>query len=948
MNKRSTNRSARNLAEIADPDALAGELGVLFEKHGAGNDFRAAMLAHLKAFRARGHETIETWLSEDGRGLACARRIGALQDAIIQGIYAFTTRHLYPVTNPSSSERLSVIAVGGYGRATMAPGSDVDLLFVLPYKKTAWSESVCEQMLYTLWDMELKVGHAVRTVDECVRLSNADITIRTSILDARFICGDRALFDELEERFQADVVAGTGPEFIEAKLAERDARHTRSGESRYLVEPNVKDGKGGLRDLQTLFWIGKYFYGADSGEGLVEAGVFDKSESRLFRKCEDFLWAVRCHLHFMTGRAEERLTFDLQRGMATRLGYLPHPGVRDVERFMKHYFLMAKDVGDLTRIFCNALEVQHVKRTQVLSRFMQRFRRRRPGKLSDSDDFVIESDRLNIADDLAFERDPVNLIRMFHLADRYNIPFHPEALKIAHRSLKLIGPKLRENEEANALFLKILTSRNDPEVVLRRMNEAGVLGRFIPDFGKIVALVQFNMYHHYTVDEHLIRSIGLLADIDHGRLADDHPLSNEIIRTIRSRDVLYLALFLHDIAKGRPEDHSIAGARVARRLAPRLGFSAADTETVAWLIEHHLDMSMIAQSRDLADRKTIEDFAATVQSPERLKLLLILTVADIRAVGPGVWNGWKGQLLRTLYYETEPVLAGGHSQEQRKFRIESARARLRKELSDWPQAEFDAYCERHYPAYWVRTDLPRQIEHARLLHAMDGKGGKLAIRARPDEFRDITEITVFAPDHPRLLSIIAGACAASGANIVDAQIFTTSDGYALDTIFVSRELPEDADERRRAERIGKVIEQALAGAVKLRDLVGQRAVTKGRIRAFSVEPDVLVNNTWSNRYTVIEMSGLDRPGLLYELTDVLARLNLNIASAHVATFGERAVDVFYVTDLTGQKITNANRQAAIRRRLLQVFQPQKEGSKETSKDGGKDGARAGARAGEAA
>ncbi len=928
MNKPQTTRTPRTRADIIDPAALADELAALRDEHGDGTDFRSAMLARLKEVRAAGLGAIEARLSEDGHGLACARRISALQDAIVQGIYAFATTHLYPVTNPSSSERLSVIAVGGYGRGTMAPGSDVDVLFLLPYKKTAWSESVTEQMLYTLWDMELKVGHAVRTVDECVRLSTADMTIRTSILDARFICGDRELFDELAERFRAEVVADTGAEFIEAKLEERDARHRRSGESRYLVEPNVKDGKGGLRDLHTLFWIGKYFYGTASGEGLVEAGVFDRSEARLFHKCEDFLWAVRCHLHFMTGRAEERLTFDLQRGMATRLGYLPHPGVRDVERFMKHYLLVAKDVGDLTRIFCSALEVRHVKRTQVLSRFMQRFRRRRPGKLDESADFVVEADRLNLADDLAFERDPVNLIRLFHLADKYNLPFHPEALKLARRSLKLIDQDLRENEEANTLFMKILTSRNDPEVVLRRMNEAGVLGRFIPDFGKVVALVQFNMYHHYTVDEHLIRAVGLLADIDHGRLADDHPLANEIIQTIQSRDVLYLALFLHDVAKGRPEDHSIAGARVARRLAPRLGFSPADTETVAWLIEHHLDMSMIAQSRDLADRKTIEDFAATVQNLERLKLLLILTVADIRAVGPGVWNGWKGQLLRTLYYETEPVLAGGHSQAQRRLRIEAARAELRQTLSDWPEDEFDAYCERHYPAYWVRTDLPRQVEHARFLREMDHKGRKLATRARTDEFRDITEITVFAPDHPRLLSIIAGACAASGANIVDAQIFTTSDGYALDTIFVSRELPQDEDERRRAERIGKVIEQGLAGQVKIPDLVGQRAVTKGRIRAFSVEPDVHLNNTWSNRYTVIEISGLDRPGLLYQLTDVLARLNLNIASAHIATFGERAVDVFYVTDLTGQKITNANRQAAIRRRLLQVFQPQKEKEKE--------------------
>jgi [protein-PII] uridylyltransferase len=619
---------------------------------------------------------------------------------------------LAPVDNPSSGERLSVVAVGGYGRGTMAPGSDVDLLFLMPHRKNAWAETVIEHVLYALWDSEMKVGHAVRTVEDCLRLARRDLTIRTAILDARRVCGDEALFEELKTRFDLEVVKGSGPEFIEAKLAERDARHARAGESRYVVEPNVKDGKGGLRDLQTLFWIGKYFYRVESGTELVAAGVYDRSEYRTFRRCEDFLWAVRCHLHFMTGRAEERLTFELQREMAVRLGYTPHPGAREVERFMKHYFLVAKEVGDLTRIFCSALEVRHVKRARVLSGVMQRLRRRKSGPLAESADFVVEAGRLNVADERAFARHPVNLIRLFYLADKYNLPFHPEALKLARRSLKLIDPRLRDDEEANALFMTILTGANDPETVLRRMNEAGVLGRFIPDFGKIVSLVQFNMYHHYTVDEHLIRSIGLLSAIEHGRLAEDHPLANEIIHTIKSREALYLAVFLHDIAKGRPEDHSIAGARIARRLARRFGFSPADTDTVVWLVEHHLRMSRIAQSRDLSDRKTIEDFAATVQSLERLKLLLILTVADIRAVGPGVWNGWKGQLLRTLYYETEPVLAGGHSQVHRQVRVAEAQAELRQALADWPQAEFDALCARHYPAYWLRTDLDRLLDEA--------------------------------------------------------------------------------------------------------------------------------------------------------------------------------------------------------------------------------------------
>ena len=493
------------------------------------------------------------------------------------------------------------------------------------------------------------------------------------------------------------MVKGTGPEFIAAKLAERDQRHKAQGASRYLVEPNVKDGKGGLRDLHTLFWIAKYFYRVRSGEDLVRAGVFSRAELQSFRKAEDFLWAVRCHLHFMTGRAEERLSFDLQREMAVRLGYTAHPGLKDVERFMKHYFLVAKAVGDLTLIFCNALEEHHAKSEPALNRLLGLARRRRR-KIPGSTDFVVENNRINTAGPDVFKRDPVNLVRIFHLADKYDLAFHPDAMQEAMRSLGLIDARVREDAEANRLFVEILSSRNQPEVVLRRMNETGVLGRFVPDFGKVVAMMQFSMYHHYTVDEHLIRSIGFLAEIERGEAAEAHPLASEILPGIKDRVVLYIALFLHDIAKGRPEDHSIAGARVARRLCPRFGLGVSQTETVVWLVEHHLLMSIIAQSRDLADRKTILDFAATVQSLERLKMLLVLTVADIKAVGPGVWNGWKGQLLRTLYYETEPVLTGGYSQVTRDRRVEAAKEELAVALADWPKRDRAAYLERHYAA----------------------------------------------------------------------------------------------------------------------------------------------------------------------------------------------------------------------------------------------------------
>jgi [protein-PII] uridylyltransferase len=914
-------QSARNAGDLVDLRAVIADLEKLAKEHnGNERDLRARLAQRLKAALIEGRAKAEQLLLKDRHGRRCAERICRLEDEIIRILFEFARKHLYPSQNPSEAERMAVVATGGYGRGLQAPGSDIDLLFVLPYKQTAWGESIAEAILYCLWDTGLKVGHATRSVDECIRQSKADMTIRTAILEARFLLGDRKLFDELQTRFDNEVVRNTASQFVAAKLVEREDRVRRSGQSRYLVEPNVKDGKGGLRDLHTLFWIAKYVYRVREPDELIKRGVFDRQEYLRFRRCEDFLWSVRCHMHFITGRAEERLSFDIQREIAVRLGYTEHPGLQEVERFMKHYFLIAKDVGDLTAILCAELEDSHAKSVPVLSRVMAKLRPVKRRKLAESDDFIVDKNRIRLAQPNVFKRDPVNLIRIFHLAQKHNLAFHPDAMRAITRSLTLIDAKLRANVEANALFLEILTSKNDPETVLRRMNESGVLGQFVRAFGKIVAMMQFNMYHHYTVDEHLLRCIGVLAEIDRGG-GSETPLANELIHKILPghRKVIYVTMFLHDIAKGRIEDHSIAGARVARRFCPRLGFSAADTETVAWLIENHLVMSSVAQSRDLSDRKTIENFAAVVQSAERLKLLTILTTADIRAVGPGVWNGWKAQLLRTLYYESEPVLTGGFSEVNRAQRVAMAQREFRAAMTAWPTDVLEAYIAKHYPAYWLKVDLPHKIEHADFLRNAEDAGKHLATSVGFDAERAVTELTVLAPDHPWLLSIIAGACAMAGANIVDAQIYTTTDGRALDTISLSREFERDEDEERRANRIADSIEKALRGELRLPDVVGKRAAPKGRIKAFALEPSVTINNQWSHRYTMVEITGLDRTGLLYEMTATLSKLNLNIASAHVATFGERVVDVFYVTDLMGAQIASPTRQAAIKRALIALF-----------------------------
>ena len=776
-------------------------------------------------------------------------------------------------------------------------------------------------MLYLLWDLGMKVGHATRTVAQCVSLAKGDMTIRTSLLDTRLILGDEILFQEFEQRFAGDVVRGSAREFIAAKMSERDARHRQTGVSRYRVEPNVKDGKGGLRDLHTLYWLSKYVLGHGPGAQTVADGVFEPDEIATFQRCEDFLWTVRCQLHFEAGRAEERLSFDLQPTIADNLGYREGGGLRPVERFMKHYFLVAKDVGELTAILSSSLEMQQLAAAPRLNELLNPLNWAARRNVRRTTEFRVDNGRLNVAAPDVFKRDPLNLLRIFALSAETGTFFHPTALRIMRRSLRLVDDRLRRDPQANRIFVELLTKNKSPETTLRHMNEAGVLGRFIPAFGRVVSMMQFNMYHHYTVDEHLVRTVGQLTAIENGELVETLPLSTEIIKSIQNRSVLFVAALLHDIGKGRVEDHSIVGAEIAERLCPRLGFKQGETETVAWLVREHLTMSNISQSRDLSDPKTIRDFADIVQTRERLKLLLLLTVADIRAVGPGTWNGWKGQLLRELYYETELLVGGGHSMESRASRVEGAQAALRRALdeSGWSEERAEWFVANQYPDYWLRTDVERQVAHAKLMQSVEEKDVKLATSFRTDAFTAITDLEVYAPNHPRLLSLFAGCCAAAGANIIGAQISTTRDGFALDTFSLQRSFDTDADENRRAERIGRTIERVLQGEIRLRTELDKKRPPERRIDAFTVEPSVMISNALSDTFSVIEVEGLDRAGLLYELTSALSDLQLDITSAHITTFGEKAVDVFYVTDLTSKKIVDPNRQARIQKRLLEVL-----------------------------
>jgi [protein-PII] uridylyltransferase len=876
----------------------------------------------LKAALFRGRMIAKERLENGAGGVETARLLSAVTDEVITALYDFTTVHMFRARNPTQGERLAVMAVGGYGRGEVAPFSDVDLLFLRAYKITAHGESVIEFMLYALWDLGFKVGHASRTITESIQLSRGDMTIRTSLLEARRLAGDVGLAETLTKRFRDEVVKGTGAQFVAAKLKERDERHARAGASRFMVEPNVKEGKGGLRDLHTLFWIAQYLHPADGMEAVMRLDMFHGREVKAFVGAFDFLEAVRAHLHFATGRAEERLTFDVQPEVARRMGYHDRPrqggdNTPAVERFMRRYFLVAKEVGALTRTFAAKLEAEHMKSApRGLSRFLPRRAAQRP---LEEKGFHLEGGRLTVESPAVFERDPVNLLRLFKIADARDLDLHPDAFTAATRGLSLITSKVRRDPQAARVFLDVLERGKNTLRSLELMNEAGVLGRFLPEFGGIVAKMQFNMYHSYTVDEHTLRAIGVISDIAAGKLADDHPLCTQIIPLIEDQEALFLAMLLHDTGKGGAGGQEVAGAKAARQACERLGLQPSRVELVGWVVEHHLMMSDFAQKRDLSDPSTVAAFARAVDSLERLRLLLVLTVADIRAVGPGVWNGWKGQLLRELYSATETYLASGRARHpglaRRRHEAIAFEARAALVASDptaktWARAMGDAY--------FAAFPASEQIAHRSLSdRAMTGAGA--AAEARVGKDRNAAEIVVAAKDRRALFADLALAISSVGGNVVGARIFTSTSGEALDVFYVQDSSGAPFGQRNPVvlDRLLRALEQSALGEAPLRD---HRAWADfGRAAAFSIAPEVTIDNNASDVSTVIEASGRDRPGLLEALARTLSEADLSVQSAHIDSYGERAVDAFYVVTSLSGKLPEGERSAAIQAKLVEVL-----------------------------
>ena len=861
-------------------------------------------------------------------GLKAARLLSDLTDGLISALFDYAVS-LLPGAAKSGKLKLTIAASGGYGRAVLAPFSDLDLLFLTPDRRRmaflgkaraeADIQRTVEFMLYFLWDLGLKVGHATRSVRECIQEAAADVTVRTSLLDARLITGEDATFTDFAKRFRKSCLdAGPGG-FLAAKQAERDARHKRYGETPFVVEPNVKEGRGGLRDLQTLYWMANFVFGTGDFGALADpdgpgGGILTPTEARLARRSWSWLWTLRFHLHYVAGRAEDRLTFDLQPVIGARMGYARRDRQDGVERFMRHYFLTAREVTRLT---------------QVMEPALIRAALGPPAAAGKTDaallaaGFILADGKLLAAKGHEFDREPIQMLRILQVARDRDLQLHPLALRALIRHERR-AQDLRGDPKAASVFLDLLCGRDaehnraDGAKWLSIMNETGLLGRFLPDWARIVGQMQFDTYHVFTVDEHTIEAVRVLNALERGELAEIAPVASGLVDHLQSRRALYMAMLLHDIAKGRGGDHSALGAEVALQVCPALGLSAEETEMVSWLVLHHLLLSQTAFKRDIDDPKTIIDLVETIQSPERLRLLLVLTVADMRAVSSKVWNGWKATLLRELFARVAEVLAGGLATTERDVRVARAKDAAASQLDGWPATDIAHFLELGYPGYWLSFDPEIHARHAWMIRGAEARNAPLTVETQPLPARAVTEIVVYAADHAGLFSKIAGALAVAGASIVDARIHTLTNGMALDTFWIQDSGRNVIDAPSRLAKLSVLIEQALSGRLRVASEIKKATQTLlgQRTRAMHVPNRVVIDNVASNTHTVLEVNGRDRAGLLHDVTAAISEQGMQIASAHVTTYGQRAVDVFYVKDVFGLKIENERRLNKLREALL--------------------------------
>ena len=805
-------------------------------------------------------------------------------------------------THYGGDESMALIAVGGYGMGRQAPYSDIDILFLCDDVEK--SGKTIENILYALWDSGLRVGQSIHSFDTVTNDIKHDLVFLTTVMTSRYLCGNKSLYEKLTSHLHDEVYPHKKYDYINGKMLERKNRHSNFGSSRYVLEPNVKEGKGGIRDFQTLLWIGRYVYGGEQGKDFMLKNVFSEEEQKTLEDSFMFVWRVRFALHAIGGRGNNTLSFDAQLEVAELLGYKDTKNARGVESFMRMYFLTLKNTGMLIRALMSHIESTYGKVDIKYEKI-------------DSQDFHLTNSRLNVIDDAIFSKDPIKILEFFSILETNKLKVHPNAFTLLRRSVAYIDDDLRTNPIAQKIFLSIVAGGKDPARVLRIMNETAVLEAFLPEWANIVCQMQYNMYHTYTTDEHTLHAIDLLSLIERKVLIEDHPLCTDILPRIVDRECLYVAVLLHDIAKGLDGDHSIVGEEMARKICPRLGMDSTATDTIAWLIREHLTMSLISQRRDVSDPKTIESFCSVVKSITVLDMLSVLTVVDTRAVGPNVWNNWKAELLRRLHFTSKAYLSGSGSEDVIYHQVNNIKEKLKQKLIDSGAVSLELI-EEFISAMTTSYSLSATVEElfVQALFVMRGNG--TAPQMRYDYKKSYTSVLLHLPDRHGLMRDLSGVMAMLGAQVVEAQIHTLLRFGAVNT-FCLQDSDGNAfkvDKTMFENATNLILNNPLSIPEQLSKRVG---ILKAKEDTFSVNGRVVVDNDASHTFTLIEIKTKNRMGLLYILTRALTELGLKIGGAKIATYGEVVVDVFYVKDSYGFKLNRKQTQSVVTNRLLKTL-----------------------------
>jgi len=878
------------------PPESAGELGGI-------------ALAYIQELR----EKAEEWHRAGAGGSAVVEYYTKNFDLLICFLFdaaACTWRKRYV----QGGEELAVLAQGGYGRAELNPYSDIDLLILLPHKITPFAEATTESILYALWDARVQVGHAVRNSKDCVRLAATDLKIKTSLLDARYLCGSKSLTEQFEQALQRDILGKAPSRFFRDKLDESTQRHEEFGDSIYLLEPQIKEGRGGLRDYHTALWLSKVHFGIQAIEDLVSKDVLTAGELLEILAARDYLFRTRNSLHFLTASHADQLTFELQDRVAADLGYgeVTPSFFEPVENFLGDYYRNASVITRFAeRIVENVMNPAPPYRLigKVMARTI------RPG-------VQIVNNALEVSSVSIFREDPMEMLRVVRDAQRHGVKLAASLQSALRENAHLFGEDERADPRTAENFLAILRSPWRVYETVHQLHRLRLLERVLPEWEHLVCLVRRNHFHIYTVDEHSLMGIRELERLRRGDLAEELPLLTEVMREVEDPGLLFLAMMLHDAGKGLRGDHSEIGEKMAGEIGKRLGLDDDSCAEIQFLVRHHLVLALFAQQRDMNDEKTVLELARMVGSPETLRRLFLLTYGDMRATNPKMWNQWKDLLLSEAYLRSSEVFTRGFEPEDRNLRVERIRTRALADAHGEGGAAAEkalaSFLDQMDDAYVVATPETSFADHADLVVAAEAQGFASQVRHVPE--RGFTEFSVALPDRAGLFAVLTGALAAFGMSVLTARISTTRGRLALDSFRISHaDGPELAMDDERWSRLVVFLREVLAGeadiGARLRKVRESGLLRRKRpSRAITT---IVADSDSSEENLLLDVYAPDRVGLLHRVAEAIHDLGLKVHLAKIATNVGQAVDIFFVRELDGSKPT---REAEIRESLMQSLE----------------------------